>query len=206
MPRYARRRTFKRRRSYKRAASRRRRRIYKKRRFTRRRKPILSGIPNSKLVKLRYVEHVTLNSDNFADSIIEHRFRANSIFDPNLTAAGHQPMGSDQWAQFYQYYCVIGAKFTARYVPTSATNGTPGYFGAQTTTYTGSLNSFYTGNVDNLLEDKKTGKYNCIVGNAQGLPGPNSISRIFSAKKTFAKSNVIDDSDLSATFSINPVE
>jgi len=36
-------------------------------------------------------------------------FRGNSIFDPDLTGVGHQPLGHDQWANFYEYYRVLGS-------------------------------------------------------------------------------------------------
>ena len=34
-------------------------------------------------------------------------FRLNSIFDPDQTSTGHQPMGRDTWAGIYKYYRVI---------------------------------------------------------------------------------------------------
>lgn len=38
-------------------------------------------------------------------------FRNNSIYDPDGTGIGHQPLGYDQWSQFYGRYRVIGAKY-----------------------------------------------------------------------------------------------
>jgi hypothetical protein len=42
------------------------------------------------------------------------QYASNSIFDPNLTATGHQPLSHDQWSQFYQHYLVMGSKITIK--------------------------------------------------------------------------------------------
>lgn len=48
-------------------------------------------------------------------------FRGNSIFDPDFTGVGSQPMGHDQWATLYRRYRVIGSKITVR---TNSLDGT----------------------------------------------------------------------------------
>ena len=40
-----------------------------------------------------------------------YEFNYNSIFDPNQTGAGHQPMGRDQWAGLYTRYLVTGLSY-----------------------------------------------------------------------------------------------
>lgn len=40
------------------------------------------------------------------------QFRINSIFDPNYTDAGHQPMGRDLLATIYNYYRVLKTEFS----------------------------------------------------------------------------------------------
>lgn len=42
----------------------------------------------------------------------EYVMRANSIFDPDVTAAGHQPLGHDQIANLYQLYKVRASTIT----------------------------------------------------------------------------------------------
>jgi len=59
------------------------------------------------IVKLRYAEDVNISAGIALGS---YDFRANSIFDPNLTGIGHQPLGHDQWAVFYDHYVVLGAR------------------------------------------------------------------------------------------------
>jgi hypothetical protein len=40
-------------------------------------------------------------------------FSANGLYDPNITGAGHQPMGFDQLMLFFEHYTVLQAKITA---------------------------------------------------------------------------------------------
>lgn len=60
------------------------------------------GFPRSSLVTLRYSKKVSLAG---TPSHLQS-FRANGIFDPDSTGAGHQPMGFDQWSAFYSKYKV----------------------------------------------------------------------------------------------------
>jgi len=70
-------------------------------------------IPDNLIVKLRYVDTITLDAG--AGGKAYDTWAANSIFDPYVGAGGHQPMGSDEWAQFYEHYTVLGAKCSAHY-------------------------------------------------------------------------------------------
>jgi len=75
--------------------------------------PLMSGFPKSKVVTMRYADsgEITLNSTPGALSY--QKYRANSIYDPDFTGGGHQPMGYDQWNQNYNHYVVLGAKITS---------------------------------------------------------------------------------------------
>lgn len=84
---------------------RRRRRNYKKKstgivRFS---KPV-SGFPERIYTKLRYVATVTLGNGTFTWGA--HTFRCNSVYDPDFTSGGHQPLYYDQYAAIYNYYTV----------------------------------------------------------------------------------------------------
>lgn len=73
-------------------------------------------------VNLCYREQVALSSSLGITG--NYQFQLNSIYDPNYTGGGHQPLGHDQWAQFYKTYKVLGAKITARFMwNSSATVG-----------------------------------------------------------------------------------
>lgn len=47
-------------------------------------------------------------------------FRTNSLFDPDLTGAGKQPLGFDELAALYDSYRVTGAKVTFEYINSAA--------------------------------------------------------------------------------------
>lgn len=81
------------------------------------RRPGESAAPQCLMVKMRYA-HITTSSA-VTTGITFNMFNINSLFDPDRTGAGHQPMGRDQWANLYQSYQVMG--FSAK-----------GYFSANT--------------------------------------------------------------------------
>ncbi len=74
--------------------------------------------PDAIMVKLPYYQDFTDSTGTFA---ISQQFRMNSLFDPDLTGGGHQPMGFDQWAGLYQSYTVLGAMVSINAVNTSGT-------------------------------------------------------------------------------------
>lgn len=79
-----------------------------------------SSIPDRLYVKLRYREQLawTQVSGNLADNV----YRGNSLFDPDLTGTGGQPLGFDQWAAFYASYTVLASECKV----TSMLNGSVG--------------------------------------------------------------------------------
>ena len=85
----------------------------RKRRYTRRKPLVLGGIPASKVCRLRYCDLVKLNPSALESGIAtQHVFRANSVFDPDSSGIGHQPMGFDEMAANYNHYVVLGSKIT----------------------------------------------------------------------------------------------
>lgn len=77
------------------------------------------GFPNSIITTMRYAE--VLNLTSTLGAIGFNTFNANSIFDPNETGVGHQPMYRDQWAGIYDQYVVLGSKITVYFAPQAAT-------------------------------------------------------------------------------------
>lgn len=73
------------------------------------------GFPNSIITKLRYVDLITLTST--AGSLATNNYLANSIYDPNSTGVGHQPLYHDQYAAIYDQYVVLGSKITVHFQP-----------------------------------------------------------------------------------------
>lgn len=120
----------------------------------------------------------------------------NGMYDPNLTAGGHQPLYFDQLTAIYNHYTVIYAELKATFVPTASTT-TPLAYGV-------------------LINDDATvtpGNYNEMMEQAQGSGAfttavqtkPPVIIKKWSAKKTFGGS-ILGNTDLQGTVTSNPTE
>lgn len=67
-------------------------------------------MPDRLKIKFRFTEIISMVSTGGA--LNYYQWRGNSLFDPDLTGAGAQPYGFDQWSSFYQYYRVLGSSIT----------------------------------------------------------------------------------------------
>jgi len=70
------------------------------------------------VVALPYVESIVHTPGSFQE---DYQYNLNSLFDPNRTGTGHQPLGFDQWATFYNRYVVTGVYFKVSFINTSST-------------------------------------------------------------------------------------
>lgn len=153
----------------------------------------LSGFPDRKMVKLRYVDSdVTLDAG--AGLVQSKTFSCNSLFDPDITSVGHQPMGYDQWSAIYQRYTVLSAKITVRNNPIGVSNVNPFYFGVTIDVPDGlGVSSFSS--INNLLESKYSQGYKTggVVASANNnkYTFPYCV-KYWSAKKMFGLKNVND--------------
>lgn len=78
----------------------------------------------SQVVRHRYSTAIEL--DPATSTAADYYFRANSLFDPDHTSTGHQPMWHDQMALFYKKYVVIGSRISVRvYGANTAHTGVP---------------------------------------------------------------------------------
>lgn len=127
----------KRRKPYRKTRTTIRRRLGKGWRVTRFRAP-LGNFPNTKTVALRYVENITL--DGGSGSTAVNVFRVNSIYDPNYTGVGHQPMFRDNYAAIYEDYRVNYSTITMVALGTHVVNTTTAETTAGTTV---GANQFY---------------------------------------------------------------
>jgi len=83
---------------------------------------IFDPFPARIRVKMRYSEVVAIDATvGFPGHYL---FLANSIYDPNYSGTGHQPMGRDTYATLYNHYMVVNSKITV--TPTTAWNGSFG--------------------------------------------------------------------------------
>lgn len=73
------------------------------------------GFSQTKVVRLKYCDQYTITS--LAGTMASYEWRANSIFDPDYTSGGHQPMFRDIYAGLYNKYRVLSSKITVKAVP-----------------------------------------------------------------------------------------
>jgi len=76
---------------------------------------VSSGFPDRKRLTLKYSDTYEMSSSS--GSVVLQQFRANSLFDPDLTGTGHQPRGYDQWCSStgpYQMYRVLAHRAVVR--------------------------------------------------------------------------------------------
>jgi len=57
-------------------------------------------------------------------AIQSYAWRANSIYDPNYTGVGHQPLGRDQWTVIYGHYFVRASRARFHFNVDSSVNDT----------------------------------------------------------------------------------
>lgn len=73
------------------------------------------------IAKLKYVERINLVGANNICAL--YYIRANSMFDPNETGVGHQPMGFDQYATLFHQYRVFKVAYRFVCMPLGAQSG-----------------------------------------------------------------------------------
>lgn len=84
-------------------------------------------LPDRALVGMAYHTEFNIVSDTVLGTTTQwYTFRLNSIFDPDLTSTGHQPVGHDQMALFYNYYRVLSVKYNFKCTVSQAGALSPG--------------------------------------------------------------------------------
>jgi len=164
----------------------RRKRVPKKRRAVfRMQKQVRVAFPKTTVVRHRYVTAFSINP--VLANAGYHWFRANSMFGPDFTASGHQPLGFDQWSTFYNHYIVLGSKIKATF--SLAATGTE-------------VGSIMVAGI--LLSDAASGPSDVTTLVEQGNANkkysyfnltdrPKTVSKGYSAKKFFNIANVSDN-------------
>lgn len=77
--------------------------------------------PNGIVVTMPYVDCRVLSSG--ITNFTYHIYRGASLFDPDFTGVGHQPLGHDQWATLYQRYRVLSSTCVAHIQSLEANTG-----------------------------------------------------------------------------------
>ncbi len=142
----------------------------------------LGGNGQSKMVRLRYATEFTLDAG--AGTVASHVFRANGMFDPDVTLTGHQPQGFDQQMLYYSHFKVVGARINAAYIPTATASSVPSYVGIILSADGTSAVNY--GSVSALLESRLLGDKKPIIlgglNSGYGTKQPN-VTKYYSSKK-----------------------
>lgn len=156
-----------------------------------------SGMPLQRRAYLRYCDIIEIPSNNGV--LAGYIFRANSIYDPDQTGVGHQPMGFDQWSALFRHYIVVGSKISIQ-----VKNNSGSISSEQPTTvgvYLSDNNSVEYTTANGFIEAKR-GQYRNIQYHKQVR-----MSQKFSAKKFFNITDIKDnEARLGAPITTNAVE
>lgn len=181
-----------------------RRPIRRRRRFKKKIASLpLTGFPKQKVVRLRYVQELTITTPSSTGLSKSLPFVANGIYDPYYPASvsSHQPKGFDEWMQLYCHYNVLGSKCTMRMVG----SGNDGFLWG--VTRTPQPNDLDGKSLEYILEARMTKGYAIAGGYQRNNNMPTSTTRraTYSQKGQFGK-NSTSMSQLIGTASSNPSE
>jgi len=73
-----------------------------------------SGLPPSFRTRLVYSDAYGITGQGGV--LTYYSWRANGVYDPDLTGTGHQPMGRDTYAALYNHCCVINSAVNLKFV------------------------------------------------------------------------------------------
>ena len=157
---------------------------------------ILGGFPRSKTVKLRYVSDPFI-LDPGIGSVATHRFRANSIFDPDYELGGHQPYGHDQWQNIYNHYQVVWSSIKCVF----RSSGTSTSLGSALCTIQLRDDSTVT-TTPTLAPETGRGRY-CFLSVDDGNANQRHLKAVFKSSRFFGRR---DTNDLKANFGADPAD
>lgn len=153
-----------------------------------------NAVPKQMVVKLKYYSNLTL--DAVAGGAAVNVFSANSGYDPDITGAGGQPRGLDQYFAFYAKAICTSSKITVKGSQTVDTNAGIGsaLLGVclmnKTATET---------NPKPYIEDPR-----CSWIQIAGLNSTDQEARLtYGAKSFFDYKDPIDESDMHFTNAVN---
>lgn len=167
----------------------------RRRRRTYRPSRALRAIPPKMKVKMNYVAQSNL--DPAIGTCAVHVFRANGLYDPDVTAVGHQPRTFDQFMALYDHFTVIASNIKVSFTNTDATY--EHVCGVALLDDTAAKT-----NINDYLEcDYK--KYTTLT--TQGSGGSKSVvSMRCNPAKFLGRSHPLSDPDLKGTSAADPTE
>lgn len=151
-------------------------------------------LPNRMLVKMRYCQQLYLDASSSSAST--WTFALNGLFDPDVTATGHQPMGFDQFSALYQYYKVLGTRVRLEACGATITTTSENYVGIQ---FHENL-SYVPSDIMQIVERGR--EVHRLLGNQTNQA---KLAMNWSAKKWYGK-KVYSGYDTAGSIAANPSE
>jgi len=153
--------------------------------------------PDRIKLRLAYVDTFVLGSATTVDRV----YNLNSLYDPDFTGAGHQPLGFDQWSALYNRYLVLSCKVKIVFAQGSTGSDTVvGYAGINGLSASGTAVQ-----VREFIESPYSDFY--VFGNSPGQPSKVFTAHLFPNKITGASKMKYESDDVyQATISANPSE
>lgn len=151
------------------------------------------GFPKKITVTHKYHEQVNLTT-GISGGTAANLFSCNSLFDPNTSGVGHQPLYFDQMSALYNHYTVIGSKIVVR-VNKTTTDVIPTTVGIKINDDTST-----TTNVNTLVEQSLTNHRLVSSGNPVVV-----LTNKWSAKKMFGGS-ILGNDNLQGSAGASPTE
>lgn len=151
------------------------------------------GFPKKMMMTHKYQETISL-SIPLGVVMQKYFISANSMYDPNATSTGHQPLYFDQMTALYDHYVVVGSKITVTFPPAIDSNLNIGIY--------------VDDDASNSLTSSDTVAEQSLAVRRLMTPTavrPVTITKKWSAKKYFGGS-ILANTDLQGTVSANPVE
>lgn len=153
-------------------------------------------VPDKLIVKLPYSTMITFGDALGAQTQI---FNLNSIYDPDRSGVGHQPLGYDQWAAFYNRYRVIGVKVTVQAANYNQQCGA-------TVAIIGNNSAGLVLGSDAIQEQQHMRRM--ILSNAQGGKNSGTLTKYFSLSRITGVSDMTyrSSDQYAAQFGASPAE
>jgi len=156
-------------------------------------------MPRTMKKSFNYSEKISVNATSGAAQ--PYFFSCNSLYDPNRTGTGHQPLGFDQYlGNLYDHYTVIGAKITLMAMSQSTTvpaaNQLLSIIIRDTSTSTSSI--------ETAIEQGRA-VYG-MLGSSDGGSATLKLTHAVNPAKFLGRSHPLSDSQLKGGAGASPVE
>lgn len=149
--------------------------------------------------KFNYVERITMNAGSGGTAGV-YNFSCNSMFDPNRTGVGHQPLGFDQLMTMYDHFVVTRAELSATFLSPSPTTS----LGQQICSIGISDVIESPANIETILERGNV-KFG-LLGGQEGSGSQVTLHHSVDVGKFLGRKSPLSDPDLKGSASANPAE